>query len=127
MRQVYIMQEKINVIEAMDEYLPDVDGVVNCMHNYCLNLKDDCSLTAVVPKNRKDYVDSFPYKVIRCRSLHLPFINIYYGVQKADRTNTRGYNTRSLAFQYGKVRRKNREKERYTRRCHISLEYASDI
>ena len=36
---------KLRVIEAMDVYLPDVDGVINCMHNYCLNLKDKTDLT----------------------------------------------------------------------------------
>ena len=79
------MRKKINVIEAMDEYLPDVDGVVNCMHNYCLNLKDDCFLTAIVPKNRKDYVDHFPYKVIRSKSIYVPFLKIYYGIPRVDK------------------------------------------
>ena len=49
------MDEKIKLLESFDVYLPDVDGVVNCMHNYCLNLYDKTQLTVAVPKNRKDY------------------------------------------------------------------------
>lgn len=44
------MSEKLKLLEAMDVYLPDVDGVVNCMHNYCLNLNDKTDLTVLVPK-----------------------------------------------------------------------------
>lgn len=79
------MEEKLKVIEGMDSYLPDVDGVVNCVHNYCLNLNDKVELNVMVPKNRKDYVDAFPYKIHRCKSIHIPILNNYYGFPKRDR------------------------------------------
>ena len=79
------MEEKLKVIEGMDSYLPDVDGVVNCVHNYCLNLNDKVELNVMVPKNRKDYIDDFPYKIHRCKSIHIPILNNYYGFPKRDR------------------------------------------
>lgn len=79
------MSDKLKLLEAMDVYLPDVDGVVNCMHNYCLNLKDKTDLTVLVPKNRKDYVDNQPYEINRCKSLHIPILNDYYGFPAGDK------------------------------------------
>ena len=77
--------EKIKIIEGMDSYLPDVDGVVNCVHNYCLNMNDKADVRVMVPKNRKDYVDNFPYKVHRCKSMHIPIMNVYYGRPQKDK------------------------------------------
>lgn len=79
------MAEKLKVMQAMDVYLPDVDGVVNCMHNYCLNLNDKTELTVAVPKNRKDYVDKQPYKITRCKSVRVPVLNDYYGFPNLDK------------------------------------------
>ena len=44
------MSRKLNILQGMDCYLPDVDGVVNCMHNYCTHLSDGNNVTAAVPK-----------------------------------------------------------------------------
>ena len=79
------MEEKIKIIFAMDSYLPDVDGVVNCVHNYCLNLNDKADLNLMVPKHKKGYIDTFPYKLHRCKSMHIPIINNYYGFPKSDK------------------------------------------
>lgn len=79
------MENKLKVIQAMDVYLPDVDGVINCMHNYCLNLYDKSELTVMVPKNKKGYVDKQPYKITRCKSIHVPILNDYYGFPKLDK------------------------------------------
>ncbi|MEG1752155.1 MAG: glycosyltransferase [Clostridia bacterium] len=78
-------QMKISILEAIDCYLPDVDGVINCVHNYCLNLCKTHDLTVAVPKNRKDYVDIFPYVIKRCKSIRIPIINSFYGLAKFDR------------------------------------------
>lgn len=78
-------KEEIKILEGMDVYLPDVDGVINCMHNYCLNLYNKTKLTVMVPKNRKDYKDNQPYKIVRCKSIHIPILNDYYGFPKLDR------------------------------------------
>ncbi len=79
------MSERLKLLEAMDVYLPDVDGVVNCMHNYCLNLYDKTELTVVVPQNRKDYVDKQIYQIHRCNSIHVPVLNDYYGLPATDK------------------------------------------
>ncbi len=79
------MAKPLKILEGMDVYLPDVDGVIQCMHNYCLNLSKSNDVTAVVPKNRKDYIDNFPYKVVRCKSIHIPVLNQYYGFPQFDK------------------------------------------
>lgn len=77
--------EKISILEGMDAYLPDVDGVVNCLHNYCLNLKDKATINLMVPKNKKSYIDDFPYTIHRCKSIKIPIINDYYGFPGCDK------------------------------------------
>lgn len=79
------MAEKLKVLEAMDVYLPDVDGVINCMHNYCLNLMDKTELTVMVPKHKKGYKDSQPYEITRCKSIRVPILNDYYGFPDCDK------------------------------------------
>ncbi len=79
------MENKLKLLEGMDVYLPDVDGVINCMHNCCLHLNKSTDLTVMVPKNRKGYVDNQPYKIIRCKSMHIPILNDYYGFPKLDK------------------------------------------
>ena len=59
------MAKKLSILEGMDSYLPDVDGVVNCLHNYCINLNDKVELNLMVPKNKKSYVDDFPYITLK--------------------------------------------------------------
>ena len=78
------MSEKLKVLEAMDVYLPDVDGVINCMHNCCLNLYERTDLTVMVPKNKKGYKDVQPYEITRCKSIYLPIIRDYYGQPARD-------------------------------------------
>lgn len=80
-----VVMKKLRILETMDVYLPDVDGVINCMHNYCLNLTEISDVTALVPKNKKGYVDNFPYKIQRCKSIHIPILNQYYGLPKSDK------------------------------------------
>ena len=79
------MSEKLRVIEGMDVYLPDVDGVINCLHNYCLNMNDKVELNLMVPQNDKHYVDNFPYEIHRCKSIHIPILNDYYGFPNLDK------------------------------------------
>ena len=78
------LENKLKILEAMDVYLPDVDGVINCVNNYSVNLCNQTSLTVMCPKNRKDYKDAFPYKTVRCKSIHIPVLNQYYGLPKQD-------------------------------------------
>lgn len=77
--------EKLHVLMGMDSYLPTVDGVINCMHNYCLNLCKEDDVLAIVPQNIKSHVDDYPYPVLRCRSIYIPILRSYYGRPMHDR------------------------------------------
>lgn len=76
--------DKLNIAMGIDSYLPTVDGVVQCMHNYCTILSKTNNVVALAPKNRKDYVDNFDYKVIRCKSNYIPIAKYYYGNPTGD-------------------------------------------
>lgn len=79
------MSKKLKILHGMDCYLPDTDGVVNCMHNYCTHLSANNDVTAAVPKNKRGYKDNFPYTVVRSKSIFLLGNNVYYGIPKHDR------------------------------------------
>ncbi|MDD3232399.1 MAG: glycosyltransferase [Clostridia bacterium] len=79
------MEKKLNILMLMDAYLPYVDGVVTCMHNYCLNLKEKGhNVVALVPNNKK-YVFNEPYEIIPVKSFHVPFLNLNYPIHKYHR------------------------------------------
>ena len=78
------MENKMKILQAIDVYLPDTDGVINCVNNYSLNLVEKSEVTVMCPKNKKGYEDNFPYNTIRCKSLHIPILNQYYGLPKLD-------------------------------------------
>ena len=77
-------KQKLKIAMGMDSYLPTVDGVVMCMHNYCLNASREHDVTALVPQNTKKYVDDFPYKVLRCKSMYIPIAKYFYGIPSMD-------------------------------------------
>lgn len=76
--------KKLKVLDGMDSYLPHVDGVINCMHNYCLNGCKKADITAAAPRYRK-YVDNQPYEIIRCRSVYFPVLALQYGRPTKDK------------------------------------------
>ncbi len=76
--------EKLSLLEGIDSYLPHVDGVINCMHNYCLNASKQADVVAVAPRY-KDYTDKQPYEVLRCRSVYMPILNLQYGRATGDK------------------------------------------
>lgn len=78
------METRIKVLEGIDSYLPDVDGVVNCMHNYCLNSYKKVELLAVAPKHSSSYVDELPYPIARCNSIYMPGLRLRYGNPMGD-------------------------------------------
>lgn len=79
------MPKKLKILMAMDAYLPEVDGVINCMHNYCMHSYKDIDLTVAVPKNRRKYKDNLPYRTIRCKSVYIPLLGLHYGLPSMDR------------------------------------------
>ena len=76
--------EKIKLLEGMDSYLPHVDGVITCMHNYCVYGSKRIDITAIAPSYR-DYTDNQPYKIKRCKSIYFPGLNVQYGQATHDR------------------------------------------
>lgn len=65
---------KIKILEAIDSYLPVIDGPINVVSNYAFNLskKEECVVAAPKAKRKSHYVDNESYKVIRCRSIGAP-------------------------------------------------------
>ena len=84
-KQKQSTNEPLRVLEAMDVYLPDVDGVINCMHNYCLNLNDHCKVTALAPKHKNQDKVKVPYKILRCKSTYVPILRDQYGHPNKDK------------------------------------------
>lgn len=76
--------DKLSLLEGMDSYLPHVDGVINCMHNYCLNASKEIDLLAVAPAY-KGYEDKQPYEILRCKSVYMPVLNVRYGQATRDK------------------------------------------
>lgn len=77
--------KKLRVLVAMDVYLPNMDGVVNCMRNHLLHFPAWVEATAVGPK-AKNYVDSDPYPVIRYKGFHVPFLKtVDFGFPSCDK------------------------------------------
>jgi len=76
--------QKLKLLDGMDSYLPHVDGVINCMHHYCVYGCKDADITAVAPRY-KNYIDKQPYKIIRCKSFYIPIMNLQYGQATKDK------------------------------------------
>lgn len=71
----------------LDTYFPMVDGVINVVHNYATRLAadGDFEVTVFVPKHGKKYVDDFPYKTVRCKSVRFFIIDYSLPLPKLDR------------------------------------------
>ncbi len=80
---------KLKVLDGMDAYLPYVDGVVNCMHNYCMHSYQKVDLTAIAPRYQKDYVETVPYTVKRCKSIKLNALKVQYCQATRDKKFTK--------------------------------------
>lgn len=71
----------------IDAFYPMVDGVVEVVNNYAKRMNDkDFSVVvfAPMPRNKK-YVDNFPYKVVRCKSMKVPFLDYDLSMPALDR------------------------------------------
>ena len=78
------MQDRLKILMGMDAYFPNVDGVVNCMHNYLVNLTGKNDVLAIVPKAGKETGD-FPYPIRRFNSIKIPFYGSYSGIPQLDK------------------------------------------
>ena len=68
---------KIKIALFIDTYYPMIDGVVNVVDNYArlLNKKADVDVAVFCPVMDKNYKDNFEYKVVRCKSKKLFFLD----------------------------------------------------
>lgn len=77
--------DKIVSVQFIDNFFPIVDGVVHTVHNYALNMCKTSGVAVVTPKPKKPYDDSeFPYKVIRTKTLPMPFLEYPVGIPGTD-------------------------------------------
>lgn len=69
-----------------DSFYPLADGVIMVMDNYAKRLCKDNNVIVFVPKYSKEFDDSkLPYKVVRCRSIKIPFLDYSLPLPKLDR------------------------------------------
>ena len=68
--------KKITVGLFNDSFPPMVDGVGMVVDNYARRLNKKCNVVVFVPRYKKIYDDSqLPYKVVRCCSIKIPFLD----------------------------------------------------
>ena len=77
---------KITVGLFIDVFFPMTDGVVMVVDNYAKRLSKICNVIVFAPRYiGKDFDDSiFNYKVVRCRSLKVPFLDYSLPMPKMD-------------------------------------------
>ncbi len=80
------MKKKITVGLFVDAFYPLTDGVVLVVDNYAKRLTKFCNVIVFCPRYiGKECDDSiFPYKVVRCRSMKLPFLDYSLPMPKMD-------------------------------------------
>ncbi len=70
----------------IDTYFPMVDGVINVVHNYASRMNDDeFEVTVFCPVADKKYKDEFNYRVVRCKSMKIFFLDYSLPMPKLDR------------------------------------------
>ena len=79
-------KKKITVGLFIDVFYPMTDGVVMVVDNYAKRLAKMCNVIVFCPRYiGEDYDDTiFNYKVVRCRSLKVPFLDYSLPVPKMD-------------------------------------------
>ena len=88
------MKKKITVGLFIDVFFPMTDGVVMVVDNYAKRLVKFCNVIVFCPRYiGKEYDDSiFPYQVVRCRSLKVPFLDYSLPMPKMDRNFQKNLN-----------------------------------
>lgn len=76
----------IRVGVFVDTYFPMVDGVIHVVHNYAKRTNDEeFEVVVFCPRTAKKYVDEFPYRVVRCKSVKLFFLDYSIPLPKLDK------------------------------------------
>ncbi len=81
------MDKKITIGFFMDSYFPMVDGVTVLIDNYAKRLIKYANVVVFVPRiPKKEFDDStLPYKVVRCTSKKIPFLDYQYPFPRFDK------------------------------------------
>lgn len=81
------MKKKLTIGLFNDSFFPMTDGVVMVVDNYARKLSKYANVIVFVPKYiDKDFDDTkLPYKVVRCYSLKVPFLDYSLPLPKLDR------------------------------------------
>ena len=92
------MDKKITIGLFNDSFFPMADGVIMVMDNYARRLCKYANVIVFVPEYlTKKYDDSvFPYKVVRCHSVKVPFLDYSVSVPKIDPKFSRELNKYKL-------------------------------
>ncbi|MDE7301427.1 MAG: glycosyltransferase, partial [Clostridia bacterium] len=70
----------------IDTYFPMVDGVINVVHNYAKRMNDEeFEVVVFCPVDKKDYKDEFSYRVVRCKSMKVSFLDYTVPTPRLDR------------------------------------------
>lgn len=69
----------------IDTYFPMVDGVINVVHNYASRMNDEeFEVVVFCPKADKKYKDEFCYRVERCKSVKVFFLDYVLPLPRLD-------------------------------------------
>ena len=88
---------RINIGFFIDTYYPMIDGVITVVDNYARCLSKYANVTVFAPLIDKNYDDSkLPYKVVRCKSVKLGFVDYSLPEPKLDREFLKELNNSNL-------------------------------
>ena len=81
------MSKKITIGLFNDSFYPFADGVIMVVDNYARELSKYANVIVFVPSYRdKPYDDTaLPYKVVRCKSLNVSFLDYSLPIPKIDK------------------------------------------
>ena len=81
------MKDRLTIALFNDSFYPMADGVISVIDNYARRLSKYANVIVFVPRyNNKTYDDSiFPYKVVRCASIKISFLDYSLPLPKLDR------------------------------------------
>ncbi len=67
------IEKKLNIGLFLDTYYPMIDGVITVVDNYAKRLVKYANVTVfTIASKDKNYIDNFPYKIVRCNKLDIP-------------------------------------------------------
>ena len=80
------MKDKITIGLFNDSFYPMTDGVINVVDNYARLLSKRANVIVFVPSYPNNYYDdtTLPYKVVRCKSIKIPFLDYSLPMPKLD-------------------------------------------